>query len=231
MGTMENISGPANFALWPGQTAQVVQGHSLRSNQYVVARVYDEEAAQENWNNSIVRPADSDEDKKPEKKPVASHAVGIDPVTLTTGKLIVIKGTDVSFYIPPTGIEVLKDVSASATNNYVRNAVTLERLEYCILLDENGIKRYVIGPEVVFPSPTEQFVVSQDKGKTKFRAYELNNNSGLYVKVIADYDDYTAGDELFITGKDTAIYYPRHLSGEGHNMDRNNPARGPRKYR
>jgi len=214
MGTMENISGPANFALWPGQIAEVVRGHSLRSNQYVIARVYDEEAAQENWNKSVVRPADSDsdsDDKKPIKKPVASHAVGIDPVTLTTGKLIIIKGTDVSFYIPPTGIEVLKDASAvvDGITDYVRNAVTLERLEYCILLGENGTKRYVIGPEVVFPSPTEQFVVSQDKGKTKFRAYELNNNSGLYVKVIADYDDYTAGDELFITGKDTAIYYPR----------------------
>lgn len=208
MGTMENISGPDNFALWPGQTAEVIRGHSLRSNQYVVACVYDEEAARENWGNAIVKlvEGEGDEDKKTKK---TSSSFGVDLSQLTIGKLLIIKGTDVSFYIPPTGVEVLKDTSADGTNDYVRNAVTLERLEYCILLDENGTKRYVIGPEVVFPSPTEQFVISKDKGKRKFRAYELNNNSGLYVKVIADYDEYKAGDELFITGADTAIYYPR----------------------
>lgn len=209
MGTMENISGPANFALWPGQIAEVIQGHSLRSNQYVVARVYDEDAARENWSKAVVKPAEGEGEGEKTAKKVVSDAVGIDPTTLTIGKLIVIKGTDVSFYIPPTGVEVLEDALTDGIKSYVRNAVTLERLEYCILLGENGTKRYVIGPEVVFPSPTEQFVVSQDKGKTKFRAYELNNNSGLYVKVIADYDEYKAGDELFITGKDTAIYYPR----------------------
>ena len=209
-GTMENISGPANFPLWPGQTAELIEGHSLRSNQYVVARVYDEEAAQENWSSAVVKPAEGEgEGEKTAKEKIASDVVGIDPATLTIGKLIVIKGTDVSFYIPPTGVEVLKDTSADGRDNYVRDAVTLERLEYCILLDENGNKRYVIGPEVVFPSPTEQFVISKDKGKRKFRAYELNNNSGLYVKVIADYDGHKAGDELFITGADTAIYYPR----------------------
>ena len=131
--------------------------------------------------------------------------MAIDPSQLTTGKLLIIKGTNVSFYIPPTGIEVLTDDGG----DYVRDAITLERLEYCILLDEGGEKRYVRGPEVVFPAPTEQFVISKDKGKRKFRAYELNENSGLYIKVIADYDGHKAGDELFITGKDTAIYFPR----------------------
>ncbi|MFA5758731.1 MAG: hypothetical protein WC942_05150 [Clostridia bacterium] len=47
----------------------------------------------------------------------------------------------------------------------------------------------------------------------KFKAYELTPNSGLYVKVIENYQDeygaYKAGDELFITGKDTPIYFPR----------------------
>lgn len=236
VGTTENISGPANFALWPGQTAELVKGHTLRTNQYVLVRVYDEEAAQANWSSAIVKlveeeesvVADDDESSeggetpkkvKAEKKPVVvkkevTPAIKIEAAQLTLGKLLIIKGTDVSFYIPPTGVEVVRDDE----ENYVRDAVTLERLEYCMLLGENGGKRYVRGPEVVFPTPTEQFVVSSDKGKRKFRAYELNENSGLYIKVIADYndaedgnkeDDKKAGDELFMTGKDAAIYFPR----------------------
>jgi len=116
--------------------------------------------------------------------------------------------SDVSFYIPPTGIEVVQDVNG----NYVRDAVTLERLEYCILLDEDGNKRFIQGPDVVFPKPTEMFV--EKKGTRKFKAIELNEISGLYVKVIAPYKDEDGterkvGEELFITGKEQMIYFPR----------------------
>ena len=90
---------------------------------------------------------------------------------------------------------------------YVREAVTLERLEYCILLDENGNKRYIQGPSVVFPGPTETFVGRQ--GSRKFKAIELNETSGIYVKVIAPYEEggksYKVGEELFLTGKDGRI--------------------------
>jgi major vault protein len=127
---------------------------------------------------------------------------------LTMGKLFIIKGTEVSFYIPPTGIEVIPDENGE----YTREAVTLERLEYCMLLDENGSKRYVRGPAVVFPEPTETFV-SQDGAGVKRRAIELTDEMGVYVKVTADYSEgeheRKMGDELFITGKDQKIYYPR----------------------
>ena len=47
----------------------------------------------------------------------------------------------------------------------------------------------------------------------KFKAIELNEISGLYLKVIADYEEndhtYKVGEELFITGKDQMIYFPR----------------------
>jgi hypothetical protein len=69
----------------------------------------------------------------------------------------------------------------------VREAVTLERLEYCILLDEDGNKRFIQGPAVVFPKPTESFV--EKAGARKFRAIELNENSGIYLKVIAPYEE------------------------------------------
>jgi major vault protein len=95
---------------------------------------------------------------------------------------------------------------------FVRDALTLEKLEYCILIDESGSKRYEKGPQVVFPKPTEAFR-KDEKGNVKFRAIELNEIQGLHIKVISSYSDETGdhkeGEELFITGKDTAIYFPR----------------------
>jgi major vault protein len=94
---------------------------------------------------------------------------------------------------------------------YVRDALTLERLEYAILVDQNGKKRYERGPQVVFPEPTEAFITRD--GKRKFPAIELSEIQGLHIKVIAPYTEngraYREGDELFITGVETAIYFPR----------------------
>lgn len=128
------------------------------------------------------------------------------------GQVLIIKGTEISFYIPPTGIEV-KAINNDPSKGYVRDAVTLERLEYCILKDEDGNKRYVHGPTVVFPEPTESFI-KDGGGHIKRNAIELSDISGVYVKVVADYKDdngkeHKTGEELFITGKDQMIYYPR----------------------
>lgn len=202
IGRKVNMPGPVSCALWPGQMVRVLQGHHLRSNQYLVVRVYDEEAAKANYQNAVIKPQSSGDDGKVE---APSEDVW-KPEDLTMGKLLVIKGTLIAFYIPPTGIEVVRD-----GDSYVRTAVTLERLEYCILLDEDGNKRFIRGPAVVFPRPTETFV--ERNGMRKFRAIELNENSGIYVKVIAPYEEngvsFKIGDELFLTGKDQMIYFPR----------------------
>lgn len=174
--------------------AKVVQGHRLRSNQYLLARVYDADAA--NKNEGMVTDVDGKNQKTSNK--------------YFPGQMLVIKGTEVSFYIPPTGIEVIP-VGGNG-NNYIRDAVTLERLEYCILKDENGNKRYLHGPDVVFPKPTETFVKTAHDGYC-FRAIELSKISGIYVKVIAEYEEngqkHPIGEELFITGNEQMIYYPR----------------------
>ncbi|MGE0401669.1 MAG: hypothetical protein AB7T06_33515, partial [Kofleriaceae bacterium] len=200
------VPGPATFALWPGQAAEVVEGHHLRSNQYLLVRVYNEDEARKNWSKAVVKPAAVDGEVV-----APATAVSSAPQDLTVGKQLIIRGTEVSFYIPPTGIEVVRDGEW-----YAREALTLERLEYAILVDENGKKRYEVGPQVVFPLPTERFVEARDDGgrpSKKFRAVELNEIQGLHIKVIADYTEngvaHRAGDELFITGKDTAIYFPR----------------------
>ena len=208
IGKKVNIPGPVAFAPWPGQMVRVIQGHHLRSNQYLLVRVYDEEAARANWAKAVIKPqkgtAGEGEGLAMESTEVKSD---VEIPDLTMGKLLVIKGTDVSFYIPPTGVEVVPD----ADGQYIRNAPTLERLEYCTLLDEDGNKRFIIGPAVVFPKPTETFV--EKAGSRKFKAIELNEISGLYIKVIAPYEEhgqaYKVGDELFITGKDQMIYFPR----------------------
>ena len=210
IGHKVNIAGPTSFALWPGQMIRVVLGHTLHYNQYLIVRVYDEEAVKKNWDNTIIK-----QQTKPVSGLLPADADSLDdvlkpggmPSALTTGRMMMVQGTDASFYIPPTGIEVVRD----ANDNYVREAVTLERLEYCILLDEDGNKRFVRGPAVVFPRPSETFV--EKNGLRKFRAIELNEISGLYIKVIAAYKEgsreYKEGEELFITGKDQMIYFPR----------------------
>lgn len=45
VGQKVNITGPCSFPLYPGQMAKEVRGHRLRSNQYLLARVYDADAA------------------------------------------------------------------------------------------------------------------------------------------------------------------------------------------
>jgi major vault protein len=197
MGQKKNIPGPATFPLWPGQVATVIEGHQLRSNQYLRCVVHNAKEAMENWGNAVV---DTTQDSQEE-------GITKQATNLVTGQILIIKGTEVSYYIPPTGINVVPE----GDDLYVRDAVTLERLEYCILLDESGEKRYVKGPCVVFPKPTEAFV--EKEGDRKFLAIELNENMGIYLKVIADYEEegtnHLAGEEIFITGKDLKIYYPR----------------------
>jgi major vault protein len=193
-GRKVNIKGPERFPLWPGQTAKVIRGHQLRSNQYLVVKVVNADEAKKNQDQATV------EGKVDKVQKIQQYV---------TGQLIIIKGTNVSFYIPPTGMEVVPDPE---TNEFVRDALTLERLEYCVLKDENGDKRYEEGPAVVFPEPTEVFVTKASGSKT-YNAVELNENMGLYVKSISDHTengvDYKAGDELFITGNDKKIYFPR----------------------
>ncbi len=183
------LHGPQSFALWPGQMARIVTGHRLRTNQYLVIHIYD--AALANADKAAVLGA------------VAAPA----DAAFSPGEKRIIKGSDVMWYLPPNGVEVIPD----ARGSYVRDAVTLQRLEYCVLVGEDGKKKTVRGEAVVFPSPEQRFF--EENGNRKFRAIELSEVTGLHVKVIAPYvdDDGTArveGEELFITGKNK-IYFPR----------------------
>ncbi len=215
IGQRELLSGPVSFALWPRQMADVIEGHQLRLNQYLVIRVYDEEAARQNWTSAVIKKAAGTEDTK---EPEVTSEIAVSqqtPKDLSVGRMLIIRGTEVSFYIPPTGIEVVQDENGK----YLREALTLERLQYCILVDESGNKKYVRGPDVVFPLPTQRFHTNEDQER-RFRPIELNGRiQGIHVKVIAAYKDengdhgpkgreYKEGEELFITGDTTPIYFP-----------------------
>lgn len=216
-----NIPGPASFALWPGQSAKVVPGHSLRSNEYLLVRVYDEEAAKANWKNSVIKTQTTDEGAGAGMKVPTVRDTDIPSADqMSMGKLFVIRGTQVSFYVPATGVEVVPEV-VSNEERFVREAVSLEVLEYALLIDQDGTKRYEYGPKVVFPRPTERFVEAPIKSNPerakakKFRFQELTASNGIHIRVIADYVDektgieHHAGEELFITGETTSIYAPR----------------------
>ncbi len=184
-GEREVVRGPASFPLWPGQIATVFDGHKLRTNQYLLVEIYDAKAAEASWAEAT--------DVAP-------------PESFTIGDRLIIRGTDTSFFIPPTGAQVIPEQSGE----FVRSAVTLKRLEYCILVGENGTERYIRGEAVVFPEPSERFYVRG--GRKQFRATEVSETVGVHVKVIAPYSeggrDYVEGEELFITGKD-GLYFPR----------------------
>ena len=204
IGQKINIPGPVSFALYPGQMARVIKGHRLNTNQYLLIKVYDPEALKESdmydffCHEEKVTLIDDDGNETGEQTVSCGPQVG---------EIFLIKGTERQFFIPPTGVEVIP--CDNNKNDYVRDAITLERLEYCILMNERGNKKYIHGPAVVFPEPDEKVVINKATNSPKFRAIELSDISGVYVKIICDCEDGEAGDELFITGKDQKIYYPR----------------------
>lgn len=208
IGRRVNLPGPVELPLWPGQFAYAIRGHHLHYNQYLLVRIYNSEEAQKNWTSTIAKSVEGKAETKDEG--VAR------PTSFAVGTKIVIRGDQVSFYIPPTGVMVeVESCDATGKRVYVRDALTLERLEYCILVREDGTKRYERGPQVVFPRPDERFVEKRDRDVTtrKFPAIELNEIQGLHIKVIAPYKEgareFKEGEEMFITGKDTPIYFPR----------------------
>lgn len=210
IGMKINIPGPTSFALYPGQMARVIKGHRLNKNQYLLVKVYDPEALKESDMIDFFYHTE-EVDVINDDKVTSTQEVSVGP---GVGEIFLIKGTETQFFIPPTGVEVIPTKNYDKGGyDYVRDAITLERLEYCVLMNEKGEKKYIHGPAVVFPEPDEKVVLNKDKGSMKFRAIELSDISGIYVKVICDYKEgdreYKAGEELFITGKEKRIYYPR----------------------
>ena len=122
----------------------------------------------------------------------------------------IIKGSEVSFYIPRTGLEVLE-----SEKSYVRNAVTLLDAQYCVLRGPQGRRRFVRGPGVVFPEAWEEFVVRN--GARAFPALPLRKDRGLHVRAVKAFEakaqdqvpagKYQAGQELFLQDRE-GFFFP-----------------------
>lgn len=120
-GTRSMIPGPCSFYLRPGQRVEVRDAHELASNQYLVVKVYGEVEKDAPYFEVTARSAAivhataenvSGEGGK-------GTRVGDLPVPaaseLRRGQLIVIRGLDTQFYIPPTGVDIVPDTSIDDT--------------------------------------------------------------------------------------------------------------------
>ena len=224
VGREVNIHGPWSQALHPGQSAEVIPGHLLQRNQFVLVEVTDEEALRKAWADVVFKKVDAKDGEQSGERNILTELAdltGEEVTDVAEGRRFVIPGTKVSFFMPPTGMRVVSDDTKTDRSRYVRDANTLESQEYAILADQSGQKDYRYGPMVAFPRPTAKF--QEYKGSKVFRMPEVNKLQGIYVAVVApfvdeggDYGDegvaYEAGQELFITGSSetkTRIFRPR----------------------
>lgn len=100
------VPGPAQFPLWPGQRAQVIDGHELRQDEYLIARVYDQVEGSE-----------------------PSPAIGTEIVVrgFETSFYIPVTGLEVVPAGSPVGGAPRAPDGAGQKQRYVRKAVQLER--------------------------------------------------------------------------------------------------------
>jgi len=111
-GTRAMIPGPCSFFLRPGQRCEVRDAHELSASQYLVVKVYgpvdrtapyfDVTARSAAITRATAEALDGRPTPLPEK--------GLEQ-DLKRGQLIVIRGIDTQFYIPPTGVDIVPDTS------------------------------------------------------------------------------------------------------------------------
>ncbi|MEL6341837.1 MAG: hypothetical protein AAFV53_01805 [Myxococcota bacterium] len=116
-GTRDMIPGPCPFYLRPGQRVEVRDAHELASNQYLVVKVYGEVDTNAPYFEITARSAMITSATIEEDAPTRD----VDPgaVKLTRGQLIVIRGLDTQLYIPPTGVDVVPDLSVDAEGRQI----------------------------------------------------------------------------------------------------------------
>jgi len=113
-GTRHMIPGPCSFYWRPGQRVEVRDAHELASNQYLVVKVYGEVDVRAPYYEITARSAritTATAEHSGQPQPLEGSP---EDVTLTRGQLIVIRGLDTQFYIPPTGVDVVPDLSIDA---------------------------------------------------------------------------------------------------------------------
>ena len=106
-GTRSMVPGPCSFYVRPGQRADVRDAHELASNQYLVVKVYGEVDKEAPYYEVTARSAGILQATGEKDAPTAMR----EPVELRRGQLVVIRGLDTQFYIPPSGVDIVPDTS------------------------------------------------------------------------------------------------------------------------
>jgi len=114
-GTRSMIPGPCSFYLRPGQRAEVRDAHELASNQYLVVKVYGEVDKSAPYYEVTARSAGITRATAENLVDETTGLGQLGPVDLRRGQLIVIRGLDTQFYIPPTGVDIVPDTSVDAS--------------------------------------------------------------------------------------------------------------------
>lgn len=129
-GTKQMIPGPCCFYLRPGQRCEVREAHKLNSDQYLVVEVYSDnvDPAAPYFDTTLrsaeittftddttSEPVPSETNAENPKVPVKNVFADDRSRGLIRGQLIVIRGLDTQFYIPPSGVDIVPDTSADAT--------------------------------------------------------------------------------------------------------------------
>jgi len=226
------------FPVWPGQKVEVRQIHTLSSNQFIMAVVESENIDTKapyyeltlkcaSIKKAVVNKEKEDETDATEKT--------VEKCELKIGQRIIIPGNLTPTYVPPSGIEILPEVSIPrqigrsneyeqtlGSNEMVRQAVVLGPTEFCVLLDEDGQPQVKKGPGRVFPGPYHVFR-TKDSRNNVYDAYHLRPDRGILLRIVVDSitkdelakqlpqgskldkDTYTKGDEIFIFGFDAYL--------------------------
>ncbi len=128
-GTRAMIPGPGSFYLRPGQRVDVRDAHELASNQYLVVKVYGEVDTTAPYFQVTARSAAIT--RATAESPIAPGSTSPDgdarDVVLKRGQLIVIRGLDTQFFIPPTGVDIVPDTSVDESGATL-NALAAQRL-------------------------------------------------------------------------------------------------------
>ena len=149
-GTRAMIPGPCHFWLRPGQRCEVRDAHELSASQYLVVKVYGPVDASAPYYDVTVRSAAITRataealDGRP--TPLPSKPDGKE---LVRGQLIVIRGIDTQFYIPPTGVDIVPDTSVDESGATV--SATTARQLVAQMQSQLGSQR-----EAAKPSPMKE---------------------------------------------------------------------------
>ncbi len=116
-GTRQMIPGPCSFALRPGQRCEVRDAHELSQHQFLVVKAYGEIDKDAPYYDITKQSAGILSFTTVSLAPrVTDESGDLDDTTpIRRGQLIVIRGIDTQFYIPPTGVDVVPDTSCDAT--------------------------------------------------------------------------------------------------------------------